>query len=178
MCDDCARRTVGLYVLSPIILVDPGRRKSVQMNIFLMNNILFAWPAFQDCRLDRLQLVRRDNLVKNLFHASCRLQASRASRPKRVFLSFLGAAGAPRIRKSPSFEPLTFWNRGAGRSFSYTRRVMAAASRLGSTSLVILTISPSSLSASTKDRNSRCGAAAKDMLIDRTRAAIRNEGET
>lgn len=50
---------------------------------------------------------------------------------------------------------------------------MAAASRLGSTSLVILTISPSFLSASTKDRNSSCGAAAKDMLIDRTRAVIR-----
>lgn len=97
----------------------------------------------------------------------------RARRPKRVFLSFLRAAGAPRIRKSPSFEPLTFSNRGAGRSFSYTRRVMAAASRLGSTSLVILTISPSFLSASTKDRNSRCGAAVMDTLIGRTRAVIR-----
>lgn len=87
MCDDCARRTVGLYVLSPIILVDPGLRKSVQMNIFLMNNILFAWPAFQDCRLDRLQLVRRDNLVKNLFHASCRLQANMSGEPSKA--SFL-----------------------------------------------------------------------------------------
>lgn len=67
--------------------MDPGRRKSVQMNIFLMNNILFAWPAFQDGRLDRLQLVRRDNLVKNLFHASCRLQANMSGEPSKA--SFL-----------------------------------------------------------------------------------------
>lgn len=67
-------------------------------------------------------------------------------------------------QKSPSFEPLTFSNKGAGRLFSYTRRVVAAISRLGSTSRVILTISPF-LSASTKDRNSNCGAAAEDMLI-------------
>lgn len=46
------------------------------------------------------------------------------------------------VQKSPSFEPLTFSNKGAGRSFSYTRRVMAAAPRLESTSRVILTISP------------------------------------
>lgn len=42
---DSVRRIGGLYVLSAIIFMDSGRRKSLHLDIFLLNDILFAWPA-------------------------------------------------------------------------------------------------------------------------------------